>query len=52
MEILKNQIHKKDKKYDLLLKDFKKLGLNNEKLKKGTKRKASNPRKKAKDRRR
>ena len=48
MEILKNEICKKDQKYDLLLEDFKKLGLENEKWKKGTKGKANNPRKKAK----
>ena len=36
------------KKYDLLLEDFKKLGLGNEKFKKGSKGKASNPTKKMK----
>ena len=40
--------HKKDQKYDLLLEDFKKLGLENEKMKKGMKGKVNNPRKKAK----
>ena len=47
-EILINEIRKKDQKYDLVLEDFKKLDLENEKLKKGTKGKASNPKKRAK----
>ena len=38
----------KSKKYDLLLKDFKKLGLENKKLKKWEKGKASNQTKKMK----
>ena len=48
MKILRNEIHKMDQKYDLLLEDFKKLGLENEKLKKWAKGKTSHPRKKAK----
>ena len=48
MEIQKDEIRKKDQKYELLLKDFKKLGLENEKLKKGSKGKASNPNKRMK----
>ena len=47
-EIFKNEIRKKDQKYNLLLEDFKKLGLENEKMKKGTKERANNPQKKAK----
>ena len=39
---------KEIKKYDLLLEDFKKLGVENEKLKKELKGKASNPTKKMK----
>ena len=46
MEIFKNEIQKKDQKYDLLLEDFKKLGLENEKLKKKAKGKTSHPQKK------
>ena len=38
-----NEVRKKDQKYD-----FKKLGLENEKLKRGSKSKVSNPRKKIK----
>ena len=38
-----NEVRKKDQKYDFLLEDFKKLGLENEKLKGGLKNKASNP---------
>ena len=41
-------LKKKDQKYDLLLEDLKKLGLENEKLKKGMKGKASNLSKKMK----
>ena len=48
MKILKNEIWKKDQKYNLLLEDFKKIGLKYEKLKKGSKGKASNPTKKIK----
>ena len=48
-KILKNEIHKKrDQKYDFLLEDSKKLGLENEKLKWGLKSKKSNARKKIK----
>ena len=47
-KILKNEVQKRDQKYDFLLEDFKKLGLKNEKLKGGSKSKASNPRKKIK----
>ena len=39
---------KKDQKYDLLLEDFMKMGLEYEKLKNGSKGKASNPTKKIK----
>ena len=42
-EILRNEIRKKDRKYDLLLEDFKKSGLKNEKLKKGIKGRTRNP---------
>ena len=45
MEIQRDEIWKRDQKYELLLEDFKKLGLKNEKLKKGPKGKASNPNK-------
>ena len=48
MEIQRDEIRKKDQKYDLLLENFKKLGLDNEKLKKGLKGRASNPTKKMK----
>ena len=34
-KILKNEVRKRDQKYDLLLNDFKKLGLEGEKLKGG-----------------
>ena len=40
-KILKNEIRKKDQKYDLLLEDFKNLGIENEKLKGWTKSKQS-----------
>ena len=43
MKILRNEIWKKDQKYDLLLEDFKKMGLEYEKLKKRSKGKAINP---------
>ena len=48
MKIQKDEIPKKDQKYDLLLEDFKKLGIENKKLKKGPKGKVSNPNKKMK----
>ena len=48
IELQRDEIRKKDQKYDLLLEDFKKLGLENEKLKKRTKGKANNPTKKMK----
>ena len=38
-KILKNEIRKKDQKYDLLLEDFKKLGLENKKNEERDKRK-------------
>ena len=41
-------MYKKDQKYNLSLEDFKKFGLENEKLKKGTKGKVGRPFKKAK----
>ena len=44
-KILKNEICKKDQKYDLLPEDFKNLGIENEKLKGWSKSKANNPRK-------
>ena len=44
-KILKNEIRRKDQKYDLLLEDFKNLGIENEKLKGWSKSKANNPRK-------
>ena len=48
MEIQKDEIRKKVLKYERLLEDFKKLGLENVKSKKGSKGKASNPSKKMK----
>ena len=48
MQIQRVEILKRDKKYDLLLEGFKKLGLGNEKFKKGPKGKASNQTKKMK----
>ena len=48
IKIQRNEIQKRDQKYELLLKDFKKLGLENEKLKKGPRGKASNPSKRIK----
>ena len=42
------KFEKKDQKYDFLLEDFNKMGLEYEKLKKGSKGKASNPTKKIK----
>ena len=48
MEIQKDQIQGKDQKYELLLYDFKKLGLENVKLKKELKGKAGNPSKRIK----
>ena len=47
-KILRNEIRKKDQKYDFLLEDFKKMGLEYEKLKNGLKGKARNPTKKIK----
>ena len=41
IKILKNEVRKRDQKYDLLLNDFKKLGLEGEKLKGGQKAKYS-----------
>ena len=38
MQIKRDEIRKKDQKYDLLLENFKKMGLEYEKLKKGIKR--------------
>ena len=44
MEIQRNQIRNSDQKYELLLEDFKKLGLENARLKKGLKGKAGQKR--------
>ena len=48
MEIQRDEIRKRDQKYNLLLEDFKKLGLENEKLKKRPKGKVNNLSKKMK----
>ena len=48
MQVWRDEIRKKDQKYELLSKNFKKLGQENEKLKKGLKGKASNPSKRIK----
>ena len=48
MKIQRDEIQKRDKKYELLLEDFKKLGLENAKLKKESKDKDNNPSKRIK----
>ena len=48
MEIQRDEIRKRDQKYELLLEDFKKLGLENARLKKRPKGKARNPSKRIK----
>ena len=45
MQIQMDEIQKRDQKYEFLLEDFKKLGLENARLKKRPKSKASNPKK-------
>ena len=46
-KIFRNEIHKKDQKYDLLLEDFKNLGIENEKLKGWMKAKQAIPEKRS-----
>ena len=48
MQIQMDEIWKKDQQYELLMEDFKKLGLENVKLKEGPRGKVGNPSKRIK----